>query len=106
MEDLAAAHLGALNYLATGGTSAVLNCGYGHGYSVREVLDMVRKVSRNDFSIRETGRREGDPACLISDNRSIRKLLTWAPQHNDLELICSTAFQWERAKQGPKSRKG
>ena len=106
VEDLAAAHLGALNYLATGGTSAVLNCGYGHGYSVREVLDMVRKVSSNDFSIRETGRREGDPACLISDNRSIRKLLTWAPQHNDLELICATAFQWERAKQGPKSRKG
>jgi UDP-glucose 4-epimerase len=106
VEDLAAAHLVALDYLATGGNSAVLNCGYGHGYSVREVLDMVRKVSGNDFSIRETGRRDGDPVCLISDNRSIRKLLTWAPQHNDLELICSTAFQWERAKQGPKSRNG
>ena len=106
VEDLAAAHLGALDYLATGGASVALNCGYGHGYSVREVLEMVRKVSGNDFSIRETGRREGDPACLISDNRSIRKLLGWEPQHNDLELICSTAFQWERADQGPKSRKG
>ena len=96
VEDLAGAHLKALDYLADGGESAILNCGYGHGYSVREVLEMVRQVSGKHFEIQEVGRRAGDPACLVSDNRAIKERLDWKPQHDDLETICSTAFNWER----------
>ena len=99
VEDLAGAHLKALDYLADGGESAILNCGYGHGYSVRQVLEMVRKVSGEHLEIREAGRRAGDPACLVSDNRAIKEQLGWKPQHDDLEIICSTAFQWERVGQ-------
>ncbi len=99
VEDLAAAHLNALEHLATGGDSSILNCGYGHGYSVREVLEMVRQVSGKHFEIREAGRRAGDSACLVSDNRAIREQLGWKPQYDDLEIICSTAFQWEQAGQ-------
>jgi len=105
VEDLAGAHLKALDYLAEGGRSKVLNCGYGHGYSVREVLDTLRRVSQADFTIRETTRRAGDPACLVSDNRAIRKVLGWVPQYNDLELICSSALDWERGGNLPTAQK-
>ena len=97
VEDLAAAHLNAHEHLATGGDSSILNCGYGRGYSVREVLEMVRQVSGKHFEIREAGRRAGDSACLVSDNRAIREQLGWKPQYDDLVIICSPAFQWERA---------
>ena len=99
VEDLAGAHLKALDYLADGGESSILNCGYGHGYSVREVLEMVRKVSGEHFEIQEAGRRAGDPACLVSNNRAIKERLGWQPQHDDLEIICSSAFKWEHAGQ-------
>jgi len=95
VEDLAAAHVNALEHLATGGDSSILNCGYGHGYSVREVLEMVRKVSGKHFEIREADRRAGDSACLVSDNRAIREQLGWIPEYEDLELICRTAYRWE-----------
>ena len=95
VEDLAAAHVNALEHLATGGDSSILNCGYGHGYSVREVLEMVRKVSGKHFEIREADRRTGDSACLVSDNRAIREQLGWIPEYEDLELICRTAYRWE-----------
>lgn len=105
VEDLANAHLQALDYLTNGGDSKVLNCGYGHGYSVREVLDTLRRVSQINFPIRETTRRAGDPACLVSDNRAIRKVLGWVPQYNDLELICSSALDWERGGNLPTAQK-
>ncbi|MGE4634120.1 MAG: UDP-glucose 4-epimerase GalE [Arenicellales bacterium] len=105
VEDLAGAHLQALDYLADGGKSRVLNCGYGHGYSVREVLDTLRRISEVNFTIRETDRRAGDPACLVSDNRAIREVLDWAPQYDDLELICSSALDWEHAGNLPTAQK-
>jgi UDP-glucose 4-epimerase len=99
VEDLASAHLAALQYLADGGRSETLNCGYGRGYSVREVLTMVRSISGVDFSIIEDTRRTGDSPNLIADNRRILEVLEWLPQHNDLEKICQTALEWERRYQ-------
>jgi len=96
VDDLAAAHLRALDYLADGGASTVLNCGYGHGYSVREVLDTVQRVSGKILRITETGRRAGDPPALTADSRRIRKVLGWQPCHDDLEFIVRTALDWER----------
>jgi len=97
VEDLAAAHVLGVKYLIEGGDSAVVNCGYGHGFSVREVVNMVKRVSGVDFPVDETGRRAGDPAQLVADNTRIRHTLGWAPRHDDLELICRTAFDWETA---------
>ncbi len=96
VDDLAAAHLRALDYLATGKPSTVLNCGYGHGYSVREVLDTVQRVSGKTLHITETGRRAGDPPALTADSRRIREVLGWQPNHDDLEFIVRTALEWER----------
>ncbi len=96
VEDLAAAHLAALDALLDGMDSAVFNCGYGRGYSVREVLDTLRRVSGVDFPVAETGRRPGDPPALVADNRRILAGLPWRPRHDDLELICRTAYAWER----------
>jgi UDP-glucose 4-epimerase len=94
--DLADAHLKALNYLRNGGDPVILNCGYGHGYSVREVLDTVKQVSHVDFVIMEEDRRPGDPACLIAQADKIGDLLEWKPKYDDLELIVRTAYGWEK----------
>jgi UDP-glucose 4-epimerase len=74
----------------------VLNCGYGHGHSVREVIDTVRRVSGVDFPVEEAPRRPGDPSALVASNRKIRRLLAWRPRHDDLEFIVRTAWTWER----------
>ncbi len=97
VEDLAAAHLDALRYLLEGGESAVCNCGYGHGYSVKEVVEMARKVTGIDFPVEETERREGDPAALTADSRRIADLLGWKPRYDDLEFIIRSAWDWELA---------
>ncbi len=94
--DLASAHLHALDYLRKGGESTRLNCGYGHGYSVREVLDTIQKVNNAAIKIVEHPRRAGDPPELIANVDKIHKTLTWKPQYDDLEVICSTAIAWER----------
>lgn len=96
VEDLAAAHALGLNHLLEGGESTVVNCGYGHGFSVREVIDTVRRISGVQFPVSETGRRPGDPAKLVADSARIRRLLGWTPERDDLELICRSAFEWER----------
>lgn len=96
VEDLASAHLKALDYLRKGGDSTTLNCGYGHGYSVREVLDTVGKVSGHPLNIIEEDRRPGDPPALIAKADRIRKLLDWTPQHDDLEFIVKTSLDWEK----------
>jgi UDP-glucose 4-epimerase len=96
VEDLASAHLCALDYLIDGHRPEIFNCGYGHGYSVREVIDTMKEVSGVDFPVREAARRPGDPPTLIADNTKMRGHLDWSPQCNDLALICRTALEWER----------
>jgi len=96
VEDLARAHGDALDYLAAGGESATLNCGYGRGASVREVLETVREVTGIDFPVREAARRAGDPPRLIAANERIREVLGWKPQLDDLRTIVSHAWAWEQ----------
>jgi UDP-glucose 4-epimerase len=94
VNDLATAHLSALNYLRQGGKSTVMNCGYGHGSSVLEVVDVVKRVSGVNFEVRLTGRREGDPATLVAKVDRIRGL-GWTPKHDNLETIVDQALRWE-----------
>ena len=96
VEDLAKAHVMALDYLADGGESRALNCGYGHGCSVREVVDAVKRVSGVDFPVEEAGRRAGDPPQLVADNSRIRDVLGWTADYDDLETIVRHAYEWER----------
>lgn len=96
VEDLATAHLDALQYLRAGGESTVLNCGYGHGYSVREVLAAVERANGEKLNIAEEPRRAGDPPELIAIANRVRDVLGWVPQHDDLETIVRTALEWER----------
>lgn len=96
VEDLATAHLDALNYLREGGESATLNCGYGHGYSVREVLAAVERVHGLPLNITEEPRRAGDPPELIAVADKIRTVLGWTPRFDDLDTIVRTSLDWER----------
>ena len=103
VEDLATAHLDALAYLRDGGESTVLNCGYGHGYSVREVLAAVERANGEKLSISEQPRRAGDPPELISVAERVREVLGWTPHFDDLDTIVRTSLEWERkiASQDP-----
>lgn len=96
VEDLAAAHLAALNYLRGGGKSSTLNCGYGHGYSVREVLQAVERINGAALNISEEPRRAGDPPILIAVTEKIHQVLGWTPAYDDLDLIVQTSLAWER----------
>jgi UDP-glucose 4-epimerase len=96
VEDLAAAHLNALDYLRAGGKSVTLNVGYGHGYSVREVLQMVETVGGSPLVVREEARRPGDPAFLVAKADRIRTELGWRPRYDDLHQIVSHSLAWER----------
>ncbi|MBW7470129.1 UDP-glucose 4-epimerase GalE [Marinobacter sp. M216] len=95
VEDLAKAHVMALDYMARGGESRVLNCGYGRGFTVNEVIDVVKRQSGVDFPVAETGRRTGDPEALMADNARIRQTLGWTPNYDNLETIVGTALAWE-----------
>jgi UDP-glucose 4-epimerase len=97
VDDLAAAHVRALDHLAGGGASLIANCGYGRGYSVREVLDTVERVTGTALPVRHGERRPGDPAVLVADNRRIRERLGWQPRHADLEAIVASAWRFEQA---------
>ena len=94
--DLARAHLDALRYLRDGGASTTLNCGYGHGYSVREVLAAVGRAHGAPVPYTEEPRRAGDPPSLIAASDRIRSTLGWQPRHNDLDFIARTSLAWER----------
>ena len=96
VDDLASAHTAALGYLLKGGESVLCNCGYGHGFTVNEVLDVVKKVSGVDFKVEKAPRRAGDAAILMSRPDKIGKVLGWTPKYDDLELIVKTALYWER----------
>ena len=94
--DLVDAHIRAIEYLFDGGSSDAFNCGYGHGYSVRQVLDVARKVTGIDFPVRESSRREGDPPSLVADSSKIKQKFNWKPQRDDLSSIVKTAWDWEK----------
>jgi UDP-glucose 4-epimerase len=96
VEDLASAHLDALRYLRSGGETTTMNCGYGHGYSVREVLDAVQRANGAPLDIREGERRAGDPPVLIAQADRIGQVLGWQPRYNDLDFIVQTSLDWER----------
>jgi UDP-glucose 4-epimerase len=93
--DLVQAHLDGLAFLRQGGASMTLNCGYGRGFSVLEVIDMVKKVSGVDFPIEAASRRPGDPAQIVAKSERIRAALGWMPRFNDLEAIVRHALEWE-----------
>jgi UDP-glucose 4-epimerase len=95
VEDVARAHVDALEYLRRGGAAAVFNCGYSHGYSVREVLESVQRIGGRTLAIREEPRRAGDPPTLIAQADRIRSHLGWAPQLDNLDAIIDSALRWE-----------
>ena len=94
--DLAQAHMDALRYLRAGGASLTCNVGYARGYSVKEVVDVVRKVSGAAVPAVMSPRRAGDPAAIVASNDRIRAELGWVPQHDDLSEIVAQALDWER----------
>ena len=94
--DVAEAHVAALEHLIGGGESLTLNCGYGHGYSVREVLEAVERGTGIQLDKRRAPRRPGDPPVLVADASRIRERLDWRPRYDDLEIIVKTAYAWER----------
>jgi UDP-glucose 4-epimerase len=96
VEDLATAHLDALEYLRANGASTVLNVGYGHGYSVRQVLESVERVAGKRLNIREEPRRAGDPPALVARADRIRSELGWRPRLDNLDTIVRTALKWEQ----------
>ena len=99
--DLADVHVLALRHLLDGGVSLTMNCGYGHGESVRDIVETVRKVSGRSFGVAETGRRPGDPAELVADPSLLKRTLSWRPAHDDLEEIVATALRWEEHPRFP-----
>lgn len=96
VSDLADAHTKALSHLVEGKSSLVLNCGYGRGYSVQEVLSAVEQVADKHIETRDAPRRAGDPVELVADVSQIKSQLDWTPQHDDLNFIVQTALEWER----------
>jgi UDP-glucose 4-epimerase len=97
VDDLARAHVDALSYLELDtNPSQILNCGYGQGYSVREVIDKVKEISGKDFPVVEIERRAGDPACVVAAANRITEILGWQPRYNNLDIIIRTALDWER----------
>ncbi|MEM9172965.1 MAG: UDP-glucose 4-epimerase GalE [Pseudomonadota bacterium] len=96
VEDLASAHLKALDYLRAGGDSSTLNCGYGHGYSVRELLSAVEQANGAALNITEAPRRDGDPPTLVAKADRIREVLGWTPAYDSLDAIVSSSLAWEK----------
>ena len=97
VSDLADAHMVVLDHLRGGGASLTLNCGYGRGYSVLEVVEVVKRISGRDFEVRLSPRRPGDPAQIIAGAERIRNELGWTPKHDDLDAIVAQALAWEDA---------
>jgi UDP-glucose 4-epimerase len=96
VDDLATAHLDALTYLREGGESTTLNCGYGHGYSVREVLSAVEDACGHSLNVIDEPRRAGDPPELVAVADRVREVLGWTPRYDDLDTIVETALAWEK----------
>lgn len=98
VSDLAEAHVKALEYLDEGGKSEVLNCGYGHGFSVREVLNKVKEITEISIKIVEAPRRAGDSAHLTSRADKIQSVIGWRPKFDDLGIIIKSAYEWEKRR--------
>lgn len=97
VEDLAQAHIDALSYLEKNGRSLELNCGYGHGYTVMQILNTIKEiVGTNDIPTKIKERRKGDPAKLVADGTRIKNILGWTPKYDDIKLIITHAFAWEK----------
>ena len=94
--DLAAAHVAALAYLEAGGAPEAMNCGYGHGFTVKEVIGRLEGVIGRPVDKRMAPRRAGDPPILVADPSKLRRLLEWTPAHDDIEEILNTALEWQR----------
>ena len=103
VSDLADAHVLTLEHILQKKQNLTLNCGYGHGYSVRQVLDVVRQLADHPLSINIASRRAGDVAVLVADTRKIRQRLGWVPHFDDLHVIIESALNWERVKAGMKT---
>ncbi len=97
VSDLVAAHADALRYLGEGGKSLVANCGYGHGYSVLDVIDAVKRASGHNFTVEMSPRRPGDPAAVVAEAKLVRERLGWEPRHQSLDGIVEDALAWERS---------
>ncbi|NEW60518.1 UDP-glucose 4-epimerase GalE [Sulfurovum sp. bin170] len=95
IDDLASAHIQAIEYLKVN-DSDTFNVGYGKGYSVKEVVEEVKRVTNRDFQVDNAPRRAGDPALLISNNSKIKQKMNWTPKYNNLGLICQSAYEWEK----------
>ncbi len=96
--DLADAHLKALEYLEKGGESAICNCGYGHGYSVKQVVDSLNEINGEPITVIEEDRRAGDPPSLTANSDKLRKLTGWEPKYDNIDVIVSSALNWEKNK--------
>jgi UDP-glucose 4-epimerase len=96
VSDLVRAHLDALRYLRAGGESVVLNCGYGEGFSVLDVVAAVKRAAKTDFTVHMSDRRPGDPAALVAGADRIREVLGWVPRRNNLDTIVEDALSWEK----------
>lgn len=96
IDDLASAHFWSLKALMNTEKSEIYNVGYGRGFSVKEVIDCVKRVSGKDFIVESAPRREGDPSILVSDNQKILTHTQWKPKYDDLEVICKSAYLWEK----------
>jgi UDP-glucose 4-epimerase len=96
VEDLANAHIQAIKYLNFN-ESDIFNLGYGKGYSVKEVVNAMKQASNTDFQVKQVSRREGDPAFLVANNTKILQKMNWQSSHNNLELICESAYRWEKS---------
>jgi UDP-glucose 4-epimerase len=106
VSDLVLAHADALRHLRTEGQSLTLNCGYGQGFSVREVIEAVKRASGADFKVENAPRRLGDPARIVADATQIRKTLEWRPRYADLSTIVGHALAWERELMGRRTAQG
>lgn len=95
VDDLADAHIKAIDYLLEN-KSDIFNCGYGRGYSVKDVIETMKSVVSKDFQVDNAPRRAGDPAALVSDNSKIKSKMNWNPKYQDLNLICQSAYEWEK----------
>jgi UDP-glucose 4-epimerase len=96
VDDVAQAHIKSLDYLVGGGIPEILNVGYGHGASVRQIVDRTKTISGREFAVRIGAARQGDPPILVADAGKIRQVLGWAPDHDDLDVIIRSALAWEK----------